>query len=235
MQQMKTQETFKITIENPCGQNWEQMEQKGNGRFCTSCTKVVVDLNSMTDSQIADFLLKQSASVCGRISKTRITTNFYYPQKNTSRFNLALLRYSIAGVLTLSSVKAYSQTTNPQNGTVLVDNAGIKKTNGTDVSGKRIVKVKVINEDSSLIPNATVKLRCSNWKAEKIGGQLTFEIPDSLTETDFILMMSAPGHEPASQVLDMKTLPKEISIEKQLYHEIMLMGVIAPPPKKKGK
>lgn|GEM_PF-3002274 len=56
----------KIHIENPCGENWQNMTPDKNGRFCNSCNKVVVDFSNKSLNEIQNYL--SSSPVCGRYS-----------------------------------------------------------------------------------------------------------------------------------------------------------------------
>lgn len=57
----------KITITNPCSENWNSMQVDAVGRFCQSCQKSVIDFTSKSDQEIKTFLKeKQGEHVCGR-------------------------------------------------------------------------------------------------------------------------------------------------------------------------
>ncbi len=230
---MKT--SFHIKIENPCGQDWNSMTLAGDGRFCGSCSKIVVDLNSMTDKQIAEFLMKQSRSVCGRISKTRTQTQFYYSSRNTSVLNFNLLRYSLAGLLTFMSVKSYSQKVNvPKQEQVLRDNAGKKKDENKGIikkGGQLSINVRA-REGKLDKKNTVITVNGDNWQKtiEGISGKIF--LADSLMKGAITIYVSSPGYSWFSKKIDLaqnglKPILVELTVE-----EVMLMGEIAMPETK---
>lgn len=57
----------KITIVNPCSENWDSMQLDTVGRFCQSCQKSVIDFSSKSDDEIKSFLKdKHGEKLCGR-------------------------------------------------------------------------------------------------------------------------------------------------------------------------
>lgn len=63
---LKTQ-LMSIHIPNPCHEDWDQMSPEGSGRFCSSCSKIVVDFTSMTDDEVRNYLLQHKGHhTCGR-------------------------------------------------------------------------------------------------------------------------------------------------------------------------
>lgn len=63
----------KITIPEPCQENWDKMTPKDNGRFCLSCTKTVVDFTKMSTEEIQHYFISyQNKSICGRFKNTQI-------------------------------------------------------------------------------------------------------------------------------------------------------------------
>lgn len=226
--------TFKISIDHPCNQDWEKMQAGQNGKFCSHCAKTVVDLNSMTDAQIVEFIAKQTSSVCGRISKTRIATEFHYPSKNISGFNFSLVRYSLAGLLTFSALKSFGQTQLPLKETQVTDNSG-KKNPGMILAQKKemILKIRVLKADSSLLENAIVTVKSDNWQFTQQGGQQEISIPDSMENKFIIIMATAPGfYYKAQNVVMTKKEDADLSIFLEEQVE-MLMGVIVLPPTEK--
>jgi hypothetical protein len=68
---MKTQ--FKISIPEPCHEDWDKMTPDQTGRYCSSCAKGVVDFTSKSKEEIqAFFIQNQGKKVCGRLSKEQL-------------------------------------------------------------------------------------------------------------------------------------------------------------------
>lgn len=63
----------KITIPEPCHENWDKMTPKGNGRFCMSCSKTVIDFTTMLPDEVQHFFIQnQSKNICGRFKKSQL-------------------------------------------------------------------------------------------------------------------------------------------------------------------
>jgi len=74
-----------IAIENPCHENWDQMTPETQGRFCSSCEKIVIDFSEMSDSEILQFFNKpKTEKICGRFKTEQLThqSESTQPQKN---------------------------------------------------------------------------------------------------------------------------------------------------------
>lgn len=64
---------LKITIPDPCNENWDKMTPKDNGRFCLSCSKTVVDFSSMLPEKIQHFFIQnQNEKICGRFKESQL-------------------------------------------------------------------------------------------------------------------------------------------------------------------
>jgi hypothetical protein len=99
----------KISIPEPCLENWDKMTPNGNGRFCSSCTKIVVDFTAMLPNEVQHFFtVNQNKSVCGRFKNSQldnitiqIPTEVLY--KQTQYHKMFLLALFIAMGTTLFS------------------------------------------------------------------------------------------------------------------------------------
>jgi hypothetical protein len=62
------QQPIQLSIPEPCHQDWNKMTPNDQGRFCTSCSKTVVDFSNMSDAALLQYFenLKDS-NVCGRV------------------------------------------------------------------------------------------------------------------------------------------------------------------------
>ena len=66
--------SLKISIPDPCNQNWNQMQPNEKGRYCDTCKLTVVDFTKMSNEEIKNYLLNKSY-VCGRFDCTQIKTS----------------------------------------------------------------------------------------------------------------------------------------------------------------
>ena len=63
----------KITIPEPCHENWDKMTPNENGRFCLSCSKTVVDFTTKLPDEIQHFFIQnQNQKVCGRFKNEQL-------------------------------------------------------------------------------------------------------------------------------------------------------------------
>jgi len=67
---------MKISIPQPCHENWQQMTPNEQGRFCASCQKTVVDFTDWTDKMLIDFLLKNKTVTCARFTNIQLEKQF---------------------------------------------------------------------------------------------------------------------------------------------------------------
>ena len=86
-----------IEIPTPCAQNWDEMIQNNQGRFCNQCSKTVIDFTTWTDAQLYKFFSKNTGHLCGRYLATQLDRNIAIPYQPHSR----LYRLAIAMGLTL--------------------------------------------------------------------------------------------------------------------------------------
>ncbi|AUC16709.1 hypothetical protein BTO06_16825 [Tenacibaculum sp. SZ-18] len=64
---------YKITIPEPCHENWNQMTSVEKGRFCNSCSKTVIDFTKKSPKQIQEYLQhNQGKRVCGHFYKRQL-------------------------------------------------------------------------------------------------------------------------------------------------------------------
>lgn len=56
-----------IYIPNPCSENWNEMNPEEKGRFCSVCSKCVIDFTEKNTQEIQQIIEEKSdESVCGR-------------------------------------------------------------------------------------------------------------------------------------------------------------------------
>lgn len=64
---------YSIKIPKPCHEGWDTMSPKDKGRFCSSCSKTVVDFTKMDTNEIQGFLLEnKDKRICGHIKQTQL-------------------------------------------------------------------------------------------------------------------------------------------------------------------
>jgi hypothetical protein len=63
----------KITIPEPCHEDWNKMKPNENGRFCMSCSKTVIDFSSMLPEEIQHYFIQnQNKKICGRFKQSQL-------------------------------------------------------------------------------------------------------------------------------------------------------------------
>lgn len=96
------QQSIQLSIPEPCQQDWNKMTPNEQGRFCTSCSKKVVDFSSMSDTALLQYFnnLKDS-NVCGRVYTDQLERSIQ-PLAKPRKKIFAYWQYLLAFVLMLT-------------------------------------------------------------------------------------------------------------------------------------
>jgi hypothetical protein len=206
---------LKITIDNPCRKiNWTTMSDFDKGKFCTICSKNVIDFSKMTDEQIIGILDKSEASVCARVNKSQM--NRVLKTKTTHNINFVHRFVTTFTFITISAV-SYSNTVKnrtynfEQNKIALSENDKKIENNSTsNDSIRKIIKGTVIDEDfeNPIQTKVFVKGTLIRTMSDSLGN-FQIIIPKHYKNEEVTLLVKADGFEDDTEVtIKISELPK---------------------------
>lgn len=191
-------------IEEPCHADWNQMEPEAQGRFCSSCSKTVVDFSTMSDFSIVNYLENNKhQSVCGRFAEDQLAKTYLWAKPHPSAFSFDLKAVALG--LALSTFSAIS--TQAQNETPVALHDSITRPEIVMVQGAVAISYDHSNEkfvsgkiklDGALVEEIRIALmngssvELSTVKVSKNG---TFKIPLDWTKNPASIRVSAPGYD----------------------------------------
>jgi hypothetical protein len=59
-------------MDNPCNESWTSMTTIEKGKYCSACSKSVIDFTSLTDTEILRLIEKARGKVCGRLDNKQL-------------------------------------------------------------------------------------------------------------------------------------------------------------------
>lgn len=135
--------SLKVVIADPCHENWNAMSPTDQGRFCSSCSKPVIDFSGMSDLRLTEFLQENKGEhMCGRFADGQLNRKLMnpLPAQKTSHLRAVLLGATLTSVFGLESCKssdtrtvgAYAVIEQPDDRKVV---SGIKKASDYIYSG----------------------------------------------------------------------------------------------------
>jgi len=180
-----------LNVPKPCSQDWEGMTPDGQGRFCGSCNKTVVDFTKMNNHEIVEYLKNQGGRTCGYFLPNQVSVerpkhhqflvNLYQNAQNGIKttllrnVSLALIAFCMTMVgcnspRTTGEIEMPSDTINSEKAPINVENNDSNNVEGTPENAEK--------PDSD-----------DDTKKEK---PMTYIIPD--TSMDMILGNVAPTY-----------------------------------------
>lgn len=221
-------------IEDPCHADWDQMKPEAQGRFCSSCSKTVVDFSTMSDFSIVNYLENNKhQSVCGRFAEDQLAKTYLLPKSNPSIFQFDLRAVALGLALsTFSAIPSHAQTSalveqhdsinEPKvmiQGAVAMsyDHSSEKFVSGkVKLDGKKVSEIKVTLVDGSSVELAAIEV-------SKNG---TFKIPLDWAKNPASIRVSASGY--SSQIIYFDNHQSLGSLTVTLHERPMKMGKVAP-------
>ncbi len=105
--------SVKLSVDEPCHEDWEKMTPVEQGRFCSSCSKVVVDFSGKSDHEVIRLIeAAKGAETCGQFASNQLNRNLYYPLRESNLFSLRAVLFgaTLTSILGLESCKDTKRT-----------------------------------------------------------------------------------------------------------------------------
>jgi hypothetical protein len=154
---------FKISIPNPCHEDWSKMTSKEKGRFCQSCSKTVVDFTKKSKKEIQQYLSENYGKrVCGRIRREQLDTITLEIPENTFYQKLSFQKLFLLALLfvmgtTLFSCQNSNGTKQTIQNVILIDSieevyeTGMLETDACNTKEFHIDSIQEIEEPEDII------------------------------------------------------------------------------------
>ncbi len=190
--------SYILKIENPCPQDWDLMWKNECGKFCSRCSKTVIDFSDLTDEEVYKIINRTTEKICGHITVNQLNRAISHRASNK---NIPLLKL-VAGLLFIGFPKA-STTFGRQIGSniegfqmVNTERTLTKpKKNPTDPSYNTIRGKIVDSGTKEILSGAVVVIKRTNIGVvtdEK--GDFSLTIPDRLLTEKIVFVVSCVGY-----------------------------------------
>lgn len=232
-------QNYILKIDNPCNQGWNSMSKTNNGKFCSNCSKTVVDFTSLTDNEIIQIIGKKSDKLCGRLNKQQLNRLIETKQQTNNSILYKTLTALVLFGTTLNSFAKNNLFSKQTSQMEIVSNLD-KKTNTTFQekqkikpvidSLKNIIQGKVIDiQSKEPLPAAAVLIKNSKTvTTTDMDGKFKLIIPDSLLTNKIHIIISYIGYENTEITIDKTAIPQTkdffiIQAQQDLLGEVIVI------------
>lgn len=159
---------IKISIPEPCTQNWANMTATEKGRYCSSCAKEVIDFRNWTTDELQNWFASSKGNVCGHLSKGQLA---YFKQEEPQHLSLGFgTKIFLASALALfASSKTYAHTKAVTKTAIYEDKNRIKsdakRTEQVTDSLITISGVVKDQDDKLPVPGVSIQINNGQYKA----------------------------------------------------------------------
>jgi len=187
-------QNIQLRIDSPCSQDWDRMSPEDQGRFCASCKKTVVDLTSMDDREVLDWLTRRQGSVCGRFSQDQLNRPLIASREKKDR-QWRYWHYLVAGLLFSSKVPAQTSPVRAQV-SLFQGERRFQVGDTTPIVSKSLLsetlRGRVLDGDGNPVAGASVMFSRSQGVSADADGY--FSIPGNSLSGAHTLTISAVGY-----------------------------------------
>lgn len=88
----------KISIPNPCTENWTAMKPDEKGRYCSACQTSVRDFTSFSDTELISFFQQTQIPACGRFAQRQLEVLNSHDKPNANIVKL-ISKYAAAALI----------------------------------------------------------------------------------------------------------------------------------------
>lgn len=151
---------LKISIPEPCQENWKNMSANQKGRHCKSCEKTVVDFTPKTDEFIVNYFLENN-NVCGRFKKQQLNRPIVFSRKSKNNY-WSYLASGLLAFLSLSPQESKAQVASNPDQTNITNTHLVKGKIAQSILRNKTISGLIIDESGLPLPAATVLVKGTN-------------------------------------------------------------------------
>jgi len=234
---------YTLKIEDPCKEEWRSMTKNETGKFCSSCSKNVIDFTRMTDKQISETIQNSKGSICGKLSEHQLQKYYSVPKKVTNNSYLAkffsgLFLFSSLENATANQLEIKDETSNYSLEKEYKENNDPTIPQPEEIphdSLKNIIQGKIVDINNYPVDYIHVHIKNSTlYTLTDDDGIFRIIIPDSLISDTLILVINDIDYNEIEFKIEAAELPllnKTFTIEQP--HELIFIGMIVTKNAKK--
>ena len=202
---MQLRNKINLSIPKPCHENWEAMTPAEKGRFCSVCSKTVLDFTKASDKEIISYL-NNNKNACGRFNNYQLNRDLIIPKQKSSYWFITAA--SVLGFLGLNNQTVFSQIP-PK--TEQTDK--IKTTHDTTKTTLGLKKITgVVSDELGPLAGASIEvIGINRTTATDFDGNFTIEVEEGQK-----LLISYIGFHNKEIIVDSNTQHVSIKLEENL-------------------
>ncbi|WP_394974215.1 carboxypeptidase-like regulatory domain-containing protein [uncultured Croceitalea sp.] len=211
--------SYKITIPEPCSEDWNKMSPTQKGAFCKSCAKEVIDFTNTTNRELARKIAKGD-NICGRFKPEQLNTSLPIVSQNQFRRNAAMLGFT--SLLALGTPLVAQQSVTPVQ---TPQHFVVGRIAQQSIKTEKYIVTGIVKDLNNMpLVGATIVLEGNTTGTKtNMKGEFNIVVPISKKLEKQVLWVSNLGFETQKIIIDKNTKPLTI----ELVEEIMILGEIA--------
>jgi hypothetical protein len=178
---------IKISISNPCSENWNEMQPNNRGRFCGVCQKTVTDFTQMDDEAFIAYFQNIQKASCGRFAKRQLTLEI--PNKSVPLLPFwKMSKYVAASMIAAAGVsgKVFGQDYTTVQNSIQTDATTKTDDNLIAQDNPIIIRGKVLDENGETLPGASIIFKdLKTGTNSDIDGNFVLSIPQAMIKNGF--------------------------------------------------
>jgi hypothetical protein len=190
--------SYFLTLKNPCNKKWSTIHRTDNERFCSSCSKTVLDFTKLTDYQIVDILKGSEEKICARLSEQQLERELRI--SSLRKYNFLIPKF-LSGLILFSSVENVNANIKKEKIEInCTKNYQEFKLEAHELSHKdslnKIIKGKVLEFETNLnMASVSVAIKGSNIRTETDeNGNFRLNVPDVFISKNIVLIITYLGY-----------------------------------------
>lgn len=226
---------MKLTVPEPCSEDYFKMSSAERGRFCSSCKKEVIDFTVLSEYQILEIFRNNNSKMCGRINPDQLEKDYKTATSGGKKSTWVAALFSTLMVLSSSTSKG--AITNHVLPKIQLDLSARRVTDGRTPAQKdsvKLLKGRVVDDKGEGLPGASIQIKGTSIKAvATTDGRFEINIPVNTRLSEAELQVNFIGFIPLFKNLKGYKDDEQLvmSLHPALLGEVALVGgVICKKP-----